>query len=94
MNIEKLLALDKSQIKDEKILFVLTDFIGDYQELEEDEKEEFLKLSVDEIKNAGAYYQFLLLFHVAIAVALWSEIPPIPIVDQKANKAEEGKKNK
>ena len=50
--------------------------------------------SVDEIKNAGAYYQFLLLFHVAIAVALWSEIPPIPIVDQKANKAEEGKKNK
>lgn len=54
MNIEKLLALDKSQIKDEKILFVLTDFIGDYQELEEDEKEEFLKLSVDEIKNISA----------------------------------------
>ncbi|WP_046756621.1 hypothetical protein [Kordia jejudonensis] len=51
MNIEKLLALDRSQIKNKKILFVLTDFIGDYEKLEEDEKEEFLELSVDEIKK-------------------------------------------
>ena len=49
--------------------------------------------SIDEIINAGAYYQFLLLFHVAIAVALWAEIPSISIVGQKASKAAESKSN-
>jgi hypothetical protein len=51
MNIDKLLALDKSQIKNERLVKILTEFIEDYNQIDEKDIDKFLENSKDEIAS-------------------------------------------